>query len=112
MIAALLAVLLSIAPLPASVTADRNGFTLAYTAPDKAVTVCLERRSWPIEADALIGCYPASTSVVMRSPRDLNLQLQPGYRAVITAYDADNAPVARSSVIVGERRRLWLPWTQ
>jgi hypothetical protein len=109
MITLLVAFLLATTPtMPASVSADARGFTAAWTAPTDAVTVCLQRRSWPRAADTPIGCYPAQASVVMRQPRDLNLQIVSGDGYVLTALDNDNAPVAEARGVVGTRMRLWL----
>lgn len=98
------------APMIASVAADERGFTAAWDAPSGAAFVCVERRSWPTEPDAPIGCYAPSPNVVMRSPRDLNLQLRPGHRAVVTAYDDQGAALGRASVTVGRRYLTWWPW--
>ena len=97
------------APMVASVAADASGFTAAWNAPSGAAFVCVERRSWPTEPDAPIGCYAPVPNVVMRNPRDLNLQLRPGHRAVVTAYDDQGAALGRASVTVGVRWRVWLP---
>lgn len=92
------------------VVADARGYTASWEAPPGQALACLQRRSWPVEADAPLACTTAGVGWLEGGSRDINLQLRPGTQARLLVYDTDRTIIGMSQVITGVRYRTWWPW--